>query len=131
MTVLLDTNVVLWLVMAPDRLSEQVRELLRAGATPVLFSAASAWEMSIKWSLGKLELPAPPRELMPSMTRVFNLTALPISHAHATAVASLPDHHRDPFDRVLVAQAQVEGVPIVTADPMIAKYEVEVISATT
>jgi PIN domain nuclease of toxin-antitoxin system len=129
-TVLLDTSVVLWMVMAPDRLSERARELLRSGATTALFSAASAWEMSIKWRLGKLDLPSPPHELIPSMTTLFNLLALPVTQLHAVAVADLPDHHRDPFDRLLVAQAQVEGVPIVTADPAIAKYDVEVIAAT-
>ncbi len=131
MTVLLDTNVVLWMMMAPERLSERARELLRSGATIALFSAASAWEMSIKWHLGKLELPSPPAELVPSMTQVFNLRPLPITHLHAAGVASLPEHHRDPFDRLLIAQAQVEGVPIVTADPAIARYDVEVIRATT
>ena len=130
MRALLDTSVVLWMVMSPERLSERARGLLRTGATTALFSAASAWEMSIKWNLGKLDLPSPPRELLPSMIHVFNLQALPVTYLHAVAVSELPDHHRDPFDRLLVAQAQVEGVPIITADPAIAKYDVEVVPAT-
>jgi PIN domain nuclease of toxin-antitoxin system len=113
----------------PARLAEGVRTLLRSADTTALLSAAVAWELAIKWRLGKLELPAPPRELVPSMTTVFALTPLPINQLHTVAVAELPEHHRDPFDRLLVAQAQVEGVPLVTADRRLSRYDIEVIAA--
>lgn len=129
MRVLLDTHVALWMTTEPARLAEGVRTLLRSADTTALLSAAVAWELAIKWRLGKLELPAPPRELVPSMTTVFALTPLPINQLHTVAVAELPEHHRDPFDRLLVAQAQVEGVPLVTADRRLSRYDIEVIAA--
>lgn len=129
MTYLLDTQVWLWLQNDPERVSDEVRSRLVDVATELLLSAASSWEIAIKYSLGKLPLPAPPRDYVPSRMRSGAVTGLPVSHAHVLHVATLPFHHRDPFDRLLVAQAQLERIPLVTADRQIEKYDVEVLPA--
>ncbi len=129
MRILLDTQVWLWMLAAPDRLSEDSRTLLIAAENELLFSAASAWEIAIKHGLGKLRLPGSPAKYIPRMMVHTSVTPLPIHHRHALHVASLPEYHRDPFDRLLVAQAQLEGVPIISADRHFREYDVEVIPA--
>jgi PIN domain nuclease of toxin-antitoxin system len=128
--VLLDTHVWLWLQSEPERLSEASLEMLIDPANELLLSAASAWEIAVKVLLGKLALPAPPADYVPRRLATSGTTALPVELRHALHVATLPRHHRDPFDRLLVAQAQVEGLPLVTADPQLAAYEVEILAAT-
>lgn len=125
-TVLLDTHVFLWLQTTPRRLAP-VLDLLADEATTVLLSAASSWEIAVKWSLGKLPLPEPPAEYVPERMRYSAIGALPVLHSHALAVGSLPPHHRDPFDRLLIAQAVTEGYPLVTADPLLRVYSAELI----
>ena len=129
MRILLDTQVWLWLQSTPGRLGTRARALVVDPENELLLSAASSWEIAIKHALGKLQLPAPPREYVPSRMQASGTGALPITHTHALQVGSLPSHHRDPFDRLLVAQAQVESLPILTADPQIGRYEVEVLAA--
>ncbi|HEX9671647.1 MAG TPA: type II toxin-antitoxin system VapC family toxin [Thermoanaerobaculia bacterium] len=129
MRVLLDTQVWLWMQMAPRRLSAETRELLLDPANDLLLSAASAWEIALKYALRKLPLPEPPSDYVPSRMRASGTTALPIHHAHVLWTANLPPHHRDPFDRLLVAQAQLEGLPLLTADRQLAAYDVEVLWA--
>ena len=129
MRILLDTQVWLWMLAAPERLSTESRALLVAAENELLFSAASAWEIAIKHGLGKLQLPAPPTEYIPRMMVHTSVTPLPIHHRHALHTAELPEHHRDPFDRLLVAQAQVERVPIISAARHFLQYDVEVIPA--
>lgn len=129
MRVLLDTQVWLWMLAAPDRLSAASRALLVVAENELLFSAASAWEIAIKHGLGKLQLPESPAKYIPRMMVHTSVTPLPIHHRHALHVAELPAYHRDPFDRLLVAQAQVEGVPIISADPHFRQYDVEVLPA--
>lgn len=129
MRYLLDTHVWLWLQIQPERVSEEVRDRLSDGATQLLLSAASSWEIAIKHALGKLPLPEPPKTYVPSRMRHDGVDGLPVTHAHALHVATLPLHHGDPFDRLLVAQSQIEDVPLVTADPHIARYEVTVLPA--
>jgi PIN domain nuclease of toxin-antitoxin system len=126
---LLDTHVWLWLQTAPERMRREVVELLADRANMVLFSAASSWEIAIKYRLGKLPLPEPPAEYVPERMRLSGVTAVPIEHAHALRVADLPEHHGDPFDRLIIAQAQLLNVPIVTADSQFVAYEVETIPA--
>ncbi|MEE2845575.1 MAG: type II toxin-antitoxin system VapC family toxin [Gemmatimonadota bacterium] len=128
MRVLLDTQVWLWMLADPDRLSIGGRAVLQDGNSDLLLSAASAWEIAIKMGLRKLELPGPPDVVVPQMVEHSRVTPLPVLHTHALRVAQLPPHHRDPFDRLLVAQAQMEQVPIMTADPKFAHYGVEVMS---
>lgn len=129
MRVLLDTNVViLW---AADRtaLRPDVDDLLMADTTVRVLSTVVPWEVSIKWASGKLRLPEHPRLWSRRIVDELTLDVLPIGLAHVGQVADLPAHHRDPFDRLLIAQAQVEGIPIVTADPVFTRYDVEVITA--
>jgi len=129
MRLLIDTNVLIDLAREPERLREDVVERLAAETTSLVVSVISAWEVSIKWRLGKLTLPVPPAEWMTTRARRIGADVLPVALAHAVRVADLPDHHRDPFDRLLIAQAQVEGLAIVTADRSFGAYDVEVVAA--
>jgi len=129
MKILLDTQCWLWMVASPERLSDRARSLIEASDNELYLSAASAWEIAIKHSLGKLRLPEPPARYVPSRLDVLRTLALPIEHDHALHVATLPAHHRDPFDRLLIAQAQLEDLPILTADPLFARYDVTTITA--
>jgi len=90
-------------------------------------SAASGWEIAIKAKLGRLQLPDEPQRFILEQLSLNAIQSLPIQMSHALHVFSLPDHHRDPFDRILISQAQLEGLPILTADPQISLYPVEVI----
>lgn len=124
MKLLLDTNVVLWWQGDLGKLAERVRVVIRA-ADEVYVSAASAWEAEIKRSLGKLAFPQSFDDIL-----VFNnFKELPVTLAHAAATAALPHHHRDPFDRMLIAQASVEGCTLVTADRKLAVYGIPLIQA--
>lgn len=129
MRYLLDTQVWIWLQIEPERVSTGTRARLADGAATLLLSAASSWEIAIKYALGKLALPEPPGTYVPSRMRHDGVDALPVSHVHALHVATLPHHHGDPFDRLLIAQAQLEGIPLVTADRQIERYDVEVLPA--
>ena len=129
MKILLDTHCWLWMAASPQRFSDRARALVEAGTNELYLSAASAWEIAIKYSLGKLRLPEPPTRYVPSRLNATGTTALPIEHSHALHVATLPPHHRDPFDRLLIAQAQLEDLPILTADPLFARYNVTTITA--
>ena len=123
MKVLLDTNVFLWLHTEPERLSEHL-PLVEDRRTQLLVSAVSSWEIAIKHALGRLPLPDPPERYVPERIRIIGAHALAIEHRHSLAVAGLAPLHRDPFDRLLVAQAGLLGVPILTADPDVAQYPV-------
>lgn len=124
---LLDTHVWLWLQTTPERLRPEVGELLADRTNTLLLSAASSWEIAIKHRLGKLSLPEPPAEYVPNRMRLSGVTPLPVEHEHALRVAELPDHHNDPFDRLLVAQAQELAIPIVTADKQLSAYSVNLV----
>jgi PIN domain nuclease of toxin-antitoxin system len=123
---LLDTHCWLWMRAEPARFSERSRELLRDPASVLSLSAASAWEIAIKYAAGKLRLPEPPAVFVPRRMTEDRLQALPISHPHALRAGELPPHNRDPFDRVLIAQAQLEGLTLLTADRELAKYDVPI-----
>jgi len=124
---LLDTHVWLWLQTDPDRLGRRLLAQLERPANELLLSAASTWEITIKHGLGKLELPAPPEVYVPERLRRSGTTPLPIEHAHVLRVGTLPPHHRDPFDRVLVAQAQLLDATLVTADEQLRSYDVDLV----
>lgn len=113
--------------MDDPRLSRRARELIADGANQLFFSAASGWEIAIKAQLGRLQLTNTPARFIPEQLAVNAIEVLPVQLSHALRVFSLPPHHRDPFDRLLVAQAQLEVLPILTADPQLARYAVRVI----
>ena len=129
MTYLLDTHVWLWMLGDPARIRRDLAVELRESQTRLLLSAASSWEIAIKWAAGRLALPEPPATYVPSRMQRTDVEPLAVTHPHALQVSTLPRHHRDPFDRLLVAQAQLEGVPILTVDRAFDAYDVETISA--
>jgi PIN domain nuclease of toxin-antitoxin system len=129
MKLLLDTHVWLWMQVAPERLSPATAALLSDTSNEVLLSAASAWEIAIKYALGRLALPVPPSDYVASRMARSGTAGLPVAHRHALHVANLPPHHRDPFDRLLVAQAQLEGLTLVTADEQLDAYDVSKLRA--
>jgi PIN domain nuclease of toxin-antitoxin system len=129
MRVLVDTHVWLWMLTAPERLTGPVRAIVEDTDNVVLLSAASAWEIAIKYGLGKLPLPQPPAVYVPARMASTGVLPLPVTHRHALRVADLPAEHADPFDRLLIAQAQLEDLPILTADEAFARYDVEVVAA--
>ena len=128
MRVLLDTHTFLWWNSSQgSRLSIRAREVLEDSATDGLFSVVSAYEIAMKAARGSLELPAEPSRYVPDRLARHGFEALAIELRHVLRAGALPFIHRDPFDRLLVAQAQLEDIAIVTADPAIAQYDVEVI----
>lgn len=129
MKVLLDTQVWLWMLAAPERLSTRSRALVASTTTELVLSAVSTWEIAIKHSLGKLSLPEPPADYVARLMTSTGVLPLPIYHRHTLHVATLPAHHADPFDRLLVAQAQLEDLPVLTADAMLRQYDVQTIAA--
>lgn len=129
MRFLLDTHVWLRLQVSRSRVSEDVRVQLAEPSAQLLLSAVSSWEIAIKHALGKLPLPEPPETYVPSRMRHDGVEGLAVTHLHALRVAGLPPHHSDPFDRLLVAQAQLENLVLVTADAKIEQYDVSVLRA--
>lgn len=127
MKVLLDTHAFLWWIADDPQLSARAREIISDGANTLYLSAASGWEIAIKAKLGKLKLPSNLAPFIAEQLADNAITALAVEMHHALHVYTLPDYHRDPFDRILIAQAQLEKLPILTADPQIARYPVEVL----
>jgi PIN domain nuclease of toxin-antitoxin system len=125
--VIVDTHCLLWSLARPEALNADAAALLSNGETEVVFSAASLWEIAIKSSLGKLRVSMADGDSLFDIIDGQPLTRLPILHSHARHVASLPLHHGDPFDRLLIAQAQIEGLPIMTADDQFQPYDIEII----
>ena len=124
MKLLLDTHLVLWWMAGEaSRISRRALAALESDGIEPLVSAVTVWEAAIKRGLGKLEAPA---DLLPQLERA-GVELLPITARHADLVASLPLHHRDPFDRLLVAQATIEGVPLVSDDESLRRYDIEVV----
>lgn len=125
MRLLVDSRVLLWWLQADPRLAATVAEAMEDGDNALYLSAASVWELSIKQSIGKLRVDVDLR----SHAIEQGFIELPLTGAHATAIRDLPFHHKDPFDRMLVAQATVEGLTLVTADDALAAYGVPLLSA--
>lgn len=126
MKLLLDTHIFLWLQTEPARLGEQLA-LVEDPATELIVSAASSWELAIKTSVGKLTLPEPVEEYVPSRAARIGASLVPITHRDAAGVAALPLLHRDPFDRLLLAQARAGGATLLTADEQLVAYPVDVV----
>jgi len=121
---LLDTHALLWFLVDDHHLKPAARQLMADPMNEVFVSAASAWEIAIKASLGKLTVPPDVATWLPAQLLTTRLTPLPISVFHAAAAARLPAHHADPFDRLLIVQAVAEHLTIVTRDPQFQRYEV-------
>ena len=124
MNLLLDTHAFLWAIDNNPQLSQKARDAIINGNNVVFVSAATAWEISIKKAIGKLRLP---NGNYLEELKVHRFTPLDITTEHALAVENLPPHHKDPFDRILVAQAQLENLTLVTRDPRIKAYTVPII----
>ncbi|OGV63226.1 MAG: twitching motility protein PilT [Lentisphaerae bacterium RIFOXYB12_FULL_65_16] len=121
---LIDTHIWLWWYLEPERLDTQTRALMEDGGTELFFSTASVWEIAVKYRLGKLKLDTAPENLLPSELAKDTIQILPISMVHALRAGALPPHHQDPFDRMLIAQAQLENLTLVTADQHFSDYRV-------
>jgi PIN domain nuclease of toxin-antitoxin system len=122
---LLDTHSFIWFVEDSPSLSAQARALIEEPTNAVFFSMASVWEMAIKVSLGKLHLSQPFDLFIPNQLLLNDITILDITVNHSLRVATLPFHHRDPFDRLLIAQSQVERMPCVSIDSVFDAYSVD------
>ncbi len=130
MSYLLDTQVWLWLLTTPERLDAGALDVVSDSESVLLLSAASTWEIAIKTGLGKLTLPGPPATYVPRAMERSRVRPLAVTVAHSLQVAQLPHHHRDPFDRLLVAQAQLEGLTLITTDRALAVYDVPLLGVT-
>ena len=122
---LLDTRVLLWWLSDPLRLPDDVRDTIAEDSHAIYLSAAAAWEMAIKKTLDRLDFPGNLEEVL----QKEHIEVLPITLEHALTVADLPLHHQDPFDRMQIAQARLEKLVLITRDPQICKYDVEVLRA--
>ncbi len=129
MTLLLDSQALLWWRGGNRKLGPRARAAIEHGAFGVLVSAASAWELAIKSAIGKLTLRDPVERWLPAALDRSGFETLPVTLTHALAVATLPFHHADPFDRLLIAQAQLENLTIVTADGAFEDYDVKLLDA--
>jgi PIN domain nuclease of toxin-antitoxin system len=126
MKFLLDTSIFLFSLDAFHRLNDQAQKVL-AGGEEIYLSSASSWEIVVKHGIGKLRLPKPPTEVIRTALIANAIRAIPITLSHSLALQGLPWHHKDPFDRMLVAQAQHEGMVLMTEDDEIRRYPVEIL----
>jgi PIN domain nuclease of toxin-antitoxin system len=124
-TILLDTNVFLWLISEDERLSAPGRDLFADQANKLLLSMASVWEIFIKLGTQKLILPADPEGFLRAQLRENDIGLLPVRFHHAARLPGLPKLHKDPFDRIIIAQALCEKIPVLSADPLFAEYGVK------
>ncbi len=127
MKALLDTHTFLWWITDDSKLSSQVHKIIGDGRNELFLSAASGWEIAIKAQLGRIKIPDKPELFISEQMLTNAIQGLPIQMSHALYVYNLPDYHRDPFDRILVAQAHLEGLPILTNDSQISQYPVQII----
>ena len=127
MRALLDTHTFLWWNLDAPQLSASAREFIARGGNEIFLSAASAWEIAIKAAKGRLILPESPDQYVADRMRLHRFSALPIELSHALEVFRLPPVHQDPFDRLLIAQSQLENIPILSGDSEIGRYQVELI----
>lgn len=129
MRYLLDTGVWLWSLWEPERISRPAKEVMADVNQEIFLSAITSCEIAIKAAAGKLRLAEPPGSLVPRRMTEQGLRPLPISHQHALAIYGLPPLHSDPFDRLLVAQASLENLVLITADAMLERYPIEILWA--
>ncbi|MEO0887672.1 MAG: type II toxin-antitoxin system VapC family toxin [Cyanobacteria bacterium J06648_10] len=129
MKLLLDTHCLLWWFAQPESLNENVIDQIADETNELWFSVASVWEIGIKVSIGKLPLPETVADYVPDRMMQLGAKSLQISAVHTLQLATLPMHHRDPFDRMLISQAQLEDMTLVSADSVFPKYEVALLWA--
>jgi len=122
MKYLLDTVIWLWSLKSPELIGDEGRQVLESGGEEIYLSAVTPWEISIKMRLGRLDFPGPPAQYVPRFMARQGLKGLSVTHSHAAKVYDLPAHHADPFDRMLIAQALIEDMVILTSDRVFRKY---------
>ena len=127
MKLLLDTHIFIWWADQPEKLSPVSLSALEDEANDLLLSVASVWEMHIKMQLGKLKLSLPLKELLKNQQEANDLTVLPIALKHVLTLDALPFHHKDPFDRLLIAQSISEELTVVTADSQFSAYSIKLL----
>ena len=125
MKILLDTCTFLWIITDDPKLSRQARKLFVDHENEVYLSVASTWEIAIKYKLGKLSLPKPPQKYIPSKRKQHDIDSLALNEEATLYLTKLPDLHKDPFDRILICQAIVEGLIILTPDELITQYPLQ------
>jgi len=126
MNILIDTHVFLWALLEPEKLSDGAVAVLQASENTLFFSAVSSWEIAIKWLKGGIVLPRPPQDFVIGRLIETGTLMLPISVNDSLQVACLPLHHKDPFDRLLIAQAKSNNLRLFSSDPIFKKYDVDV-----
>jgi PIN domain nuclease of toxin-antitoxin system len=131
MKILIDTQIFLWIFLYPSRISPDVESLLKNPGNDIFLSAASVWEIAVKYASGKLQLPVSPEIFVPDRVKRSNFKRLEINYEHALAAAKLPPIHKDPFDRLLIAQADVENFTLLSSDGIFNKYNVKLIDSET
>ncbi|MBF2057203.1 MAG: type II toxin-antitoxin system VapC family toxin [Cyanobacterium sp. T60_A2020_053] len=127
MKILLDTHCWLWWLVEPEKLSKIATQVIKNNQNELYLSVASIWEIGIKFKLGKLDLPLSPEVLIPQQMQIDHILPLSISMDHAIKASNLPLYHKDPFDRMLIAQSQLESMIIISNDSMFHGYDVEVL----
>ncbi len=127
MKILLDTHAFLWWITDDAQLSDTAREIMRDGINTLFLSAASTWEIAVKARLGRLKIPDQPERFISDQMFQNTIQSLPIQISHTLQVYHLPPHHQDPFDRLLIAQAKLEKLTLLSADRRMRKYDVEVV----
>lgn len=125
----MDTQIFLWIFLEPKRLPAKLKSFLRDDPKmEVYFSYASSWEIAIKFGKGKLSLPQPPDDFVRSRIAKAGWLHLPIELDHVLSVFRLPDHHKDPFDRLIISQSKAENIPVLTVDPRFADYSIDCVT---
>jgi PIN domain nuclease of toxin-antitoxin system len=127
MKYLLDTHTFIWMAGEPAKLSGKVNEIVSKGQSELYLSAASAWEMALLWKLKLIELPDEPQRFVPEVLHTLSVTPLPIGVNQAIAAATLPLIHRDPFDRIIIAEAIMRKMTVLTRDERLADYGVQIL----
>ncbi|HKQ08234.1 MAG TPA: type II toxin-antitoxin system VapC family toxin [Blastocatellia bacterium] len=127
MKLLLDTHTFIWWANEPEKLSEKVAAACQDSSNMLILSVVSVWEMQIKMQLGKLKINRPIEELIKTQQQANSMQVLPVKLAHVLSLNNLPAHHKDPFDRLLIAQANIEGATLVSVDPAFSSYNVQLL----
>ncbi|RJR21239.1 MAG: type II toxin-antitoxin system VapC family toxin [Desulfobacteraceae bacterium] len=127
MRIILDTHCWLWWIAEPERLRDSARLVIADRNNEIYLSAASSWEIAIKYSLGKLALPEPPEDFVPKRLARDAVFPLPVQHVHVLHVSTLPQYHKDPFDRLIISQSLIEHIPIMTVDRQFESYDVKIL----